>query len=93
VRFVLDSVHERGEGDLRLIRRSKHQARSSDTIFPGFGKWRATHNKPDGGILNVFFWAEDRALAEDFIRQRYPLAVFSHEVCILSTCVPTRSLQ
>ena len=38
MRFVLNSVHERGEGDLRLIRRSKHGAWSSDTIFPGFGK-------------------------------------------------------
>jgi hypothetical protein len=48
-------------------------------LGPNFRRWRATHVMPDGGSLQLYYWAVDLAGAKQRVRNRYPSATFSDE--------------
>jgi hypothetical protein len=45
--------------------------------FAGYRKWRATHVKPDGNAIDIFFWARNETDAQEHIRKHYPSATFT----------------
>ena len=52
------------------------QKRASD-LGAKFRRWRATHVMPDGGSIQLHYWAINLAGAKKRVRDRYPNATFS----------------
>jgi hypothetical protein len=47
--------------------------------LPPYRQWRATHVKPDGNPIDLFFWALDVDRARQHVRDRFPETVFSDD--------------